>query len=142
MKRLIITLSVILFLLPLSAQETKQEPLIIVNGVRTNLKVTNIDPEKIESVNVLKGDAAVAVYGLSGRDGVIQIRTKEVQPTGLNLRPVTDPLIIVDGNEYPGDANTIDVNTISSISVLKNQASVQKYGEKGKNGVIIITTKK
>lgn len=37
--------------------------------------------------------------------------------------------------------NTLDPETIQSINVLKGKSATALYGEKGKNGVIIITTK-
>ncbi|MBD2699887.1 TonB family protein [Spirosoma sp. BT702] len=65
-----------------------------------------------------------------------------------------DPLYIIDGVEKPKGAkftkegdipgkNDINIrpNDIESITVLKD-ASAAVYGEKGKNGVILITTKK
>ena len=52
------------------------------------------------------------------------------------------PLILVDGKEYAGDLNAIDPNTIEKIEVWKDPAKTAPYGEKGKNGVILITTKK
>jgi len=36
----------------------------------------------------------------------------------------------------------IDPSTISNMEVLKDQPAIEKYGEKAKNGVVIITTKK
>jgi len=54
-------------------------------------------------------------------------------------------LIIVDGKESEvKEINDlkIDVLTIESIQVLKDDAAIKAYGEKGKNGVVIIKTKK
>lgn len=51
--------------------------------------------------------------------------------------------VVLDGKAISQEEmNEIDVNTIESISVLKDQSATELYGEKGKNGVIIITTKK
>ena len=53
-----------------------------------------------------------------------------------------DALYIVDGKEAPADTlKTLNPNDIESITVLKDQSAVAKYGEKGKNGVILITLK-
>jgi TonB family protein len=51
------------------------------------------------------------------------------------------PLVVVDGtiNEKQ-DLKEINPNTILSINVLKDKASTDKYGDKGKYGVIEITT--
>ena len=50
------------------------------------------------------------------------------------------PLYIVDGVERTS-IDEIDPNTIERISVLKNQSSTAVYGSRGKNGVIVVTTK-
>lgn len=52
------------------------------------------------------------------------------------------PLLIVDGEIRENEVlSTIPPENIYSISVLKDEHSVVEYGEKGKNGVIIVTTK-
>jgi TonB family protein len=50
-------------------------------------------------------------------------------------------LIVLDGVETEKDIKDIDSWTISSINVLKDKAAFDKYGEKGKNGVMEITTR-
>ena len=52
------------------------------------------------------------------------------------------PLILVDGIIRDIDVNLIDPNTIESISVIKDKSAAALYGDKAKNGVILITTKK
>lgn len=51
-----------------------------------------------------------------------------------------EPLYIVDGKEVSSESiKNILPNTIDSINVLKGNNAINKYGEKGKNGVIEIT---
>lgn len=50
------------------------------------------------------------------------------------------PLILVDGIERP--MSGIDINSVESISVLKDASATAVYGVKGANGVILITTKR
>jgi len=52
----------------------------------------------------------------------------------------TDPLVLVDGIERP--MNTIDINSVESISVLKDASATAVFGVRGANGVILITTKR
>jgi len=52
------------------------------------------------------------------------------------------PLVIVDDKEYKGAMESIDPATIKSITVLKDKAAIELYGEKAKNGVVVIETKK
>ena len=53
-----------------------------------------------------------------------------------------NPLFLIDGKVSNVDINTIDPNTIDHIEVLKDQSAIALYGEKGKDGVILIATKK
>ncbi len=53
------------------------------------------------------------------------------------------PLIIMDGKEVPdGNMNDLDKDKIETIEVLKGDKAVEKYGEKARNGVVIIKSKK
>jgi TonB-dependent SusC/RagA subfamily outer membrane receptor len=171
--------------------------LVIVDGVeQPNMTSLNsIDPNTIESVNVLKDESAVKIYGEKGKNGVIIVKTKKndkssgstitigsgssiansptitvtktenssspkngiiingktvtsTSPTpvksGLHLfGDASELLIIVEGKEVSHD----DLDTkykpeqIKSISVLKGEKAIVKYGDKGKNGVIEIELK-
>lgn len=53
----------------------------------------------------------------------------------------TEPLIVVDGKTVQS-IKKVDSDDIESIVVLKDKHAKDTYGEKGKNGVIVITTKK
>ncbi len=69
-------------------------PLIVVDGLiletgvlntdAASLKLSNINPQDIESVEVLKDAASAAIYGARGSQGVILITTKKGK---LNSRP-------------------------------------------------------
>ena len=55
----------------------------------------------------------------------------------------TAPLVILDGKAVDyAQMRAIDTNTISHMEILKDKAATEKYGDKAKNGVILITTKK
>ena len=51
-----------------------------------------------------------------------------------------NPLILVDGREVRS-IDSLSPDRIASISMLKDAASEAQYGEKGRDGVIIVTTK-
>ncbi|MFZ6012929.1 MAG: TonB-dependent receptor, partial [Bacteroidota bacterium] len=53
-------------------------PLILVDGIERSLD--NLDPQDIESFNILKDASATAVYGMRGANGVILITTKSGKP--------------------------------------------------------------
>ena len=50
-------------------------------------------------------------------------------------------LIVLNGSTFYGSLNDLDRNSIESIEVLKDAASLTSYGSKGANGVVLISTK-
>lgn len=108
-------------------------PLAIVDGVTTTMEFLNgINPDEIQSIEVLKGTEATAKYGDKAKEGVILITRKKT----------ASPLIIIDGEENEGIKNNLQPSEIQSVTVLKGEQAVAQYGDKGKNGVIVITRKK
>lgn len=53
-----------------------REPLYVLDGVPFNGNVSSINPDDIESMNVLKDATATAIYGSRGANGVVLITTK------------------------------------------------------------------
>ena len=55
------------------------EPLIVLNNhLVTKAILNDIDPNKIESVTVLKDKAAMSIYGSKGKNGAIVLTTKNI----------------------------------------------------------------
>lgn len=54
------------------------------------------------------------------------------------------PLVIIDGKESDSASalDQLDPSKIDKMEVLKGEKAIEQYGEKAKNGVILITTKK
>ncbi|PQA91018.1 TonB-linked outer membrane protein, SusC/RagA family [Chryseobacterium piscicola] len=52
------------------------EPLYIVDGFQFDNALNIINPNDIESIDVLKGASAIAIYGARGSNGIIVIKTK------------------------------------------------------------------
>lgn len=55
----------------------KTSPLIVIDGVISKGDLNDIFPKDIESVNVLKGENALAKYPENGANGVVEITTKK-----------------------------------------------------------------
>ena len=53
-----------------------------------------------------------------------------------------DPLFVIDGVPTTTSLNSLNMNDIESMQVLKDAASASIYGSRAANGVIIITTRK
>ena len=56
-----------------------EQPLIIINGKETggDINLDSLDPNTIESINVLKGPSAEKAYGEKGKNGVVEITLKK-----------------------------------------------------------------
>lgn len=53
-----------------------QEPLIVIDGVITNGGIADLNPQDIESMELVKGASAAALYGSRAQAGVLQITTR------------------------------------------------------------------
>ena len=60
----------------INATNRDQGPLVIVDGILLNGNSTDINPEDIESIEVVKGAAGASIYGSRAQNGVISIKTK------------------------------------------------------------------
>jgi TonB-dependent SusC/RagA subfamily outer membrane receptor len=90
-----------------------------------------------------------ASLGLSAFSQNEPSKIKLFQPTEQKKAVINEsnqPLMILDGKILEGqndsNLNRIDPNDIASVDVIKDKNAVAAYGEKGKNGVIVITSKK
>jgi len=56
----------------------KEKPLIVIDGVITSeINLNDLNPNNIQSMNVLKGEKATAKYAEKGANGVVEITTKK-----------------------------------------------------------------
>jgi TonB-linked SusC/RagA family outer membrane protein len=62
-----------------------KDPLFVVDGVPIQSDTWNISPDDVESITVLKGPTASALYGSRGQYGAIQITTKRGTKDGRGL---------------------------------------------------------
>ena len=114
---------------------------------RTNLEF--IQPDSIESIIVFKNEPAAEQYGpdASAR-GVVLMISKSGRYDPLPKSPgkvLSDPLIVIDGiPTAPADSALKHLNPadIESLQVLNDSSATSGYGARGRNGVILVTTKK
>ena len=106
----------------------------VINGkISTKSEMESIRPDQIASVDVLKGNSAIALYGENAKEGVIQIK----------LKNEAQPLYVIDGEISTKEAmDNLKPEQIEAIDVLKGEKATAAYGEKGRNGVIMIRVKK
>lgn len=58
--------------------------------------------------------------------------------TSLNAN--AQPLVVVDGFPIEGDFNSLNPNTVKSVTILKDAAAASIWGARAANGVIVVTT--
>lgn len=157
-------------------------PAYYLDGIKiTEQEMKAISTIEIKSINVLKGEQAIKKYPEDGKNGVVEIISKEKQRneqipnkelnniifqenTGLDLTEVRSlvlangvkvdlkgadgkneitntPLYVLNGVPIKS-LNDISPKDIETMNVLKSPSSISLYGDAGKNGVILITTKK
>lgn len=132
-----------------SSMESLDEVVVVGYGTQKKVNLTG-SVLNVSSKDLVKRSASntsVALQGLapgvsvvttSGRPGYDGAGIK-IRGTG-SLNSSSNPLILIDGVE--GYMNFLDMNTIESISVLKDAASASIYGSRASNGVILVTTKR
>lgn len=135
----------------LESSSTSLDDLVVVAyGVQTKESLTGsvavigaseIEDRPVTSVtSALEGNApGVQVNNTVGNPG----SAPDIRIRGFNsINGSNDPLYVVDGIPYNGSIADLNPADIESMSVLKDAASAALYGNKGANGVILITTKK
>ena len=109
--------------------------------------VTNYVYQHPQKKLMKKGKKAGKV-NVSGKTIDVKADTAVIAP--ISIRYVADemkgdlenPLVLIDGKRSSmEEVQALAPNTIDHIDVLKDKASFELYGEEGKNGVILITTK-
>lgn len=132
---------------------------VVVTGYGTRAKelstsaVSTVSTQSIEAFvpttsvdNILQGQAAgvnvTAANGRPGQTGFVTIRGVG------SINAQTTPLYVIDGVPIPIDAErdfnplgNLNPNDVESLTILKDAATVSKYGSRGANGVVLITTK-
>jgi bla regulator protein blaR1 len=139
MKRNLLIIMALAIISSANAQELKEKPLVVINGKISGWDMGTIDPNNISSLDIRKSGSAEADYGLLAKNGVIVVTTKDFKSGDTTY--TRKPLVFVDGELFTADVNTIPVNRILTVDVLKAKSKTDLYGKAGENGVIVITTK-
>ena len=94
----------------IGSMSASNAPLYIVDGMPFEGSISDINPNDVESISVLKDASASAIYGARGANGVILITTKKAngtQPTvkfdarfGMNSRLIPQYDVIDDPGQY------------------------------------------
>lgn len=126
------------------------EIVVTAYGTQTKESLTG-SVTQIDSQEFTKVASGNAVTGLTGKVAGVQIFSGSGQPGAAptirfrgigSLNGSSDPLFVVDGIPFTESITTINPNDIESMSFVKDASAAALYGNRGANGVVIITTKK
>lgn len=81
--------------------------------------------------------AGVNVSNENSPGGNVMVRIR-----GFGTINDNSPLYVVDGTPTKGNLNTLNLNDIESMQILKDASAASIYGSRAGNGVVIITTKR
>jgi len=95
---------------------------------------------------ILKADTLIVNNGqkvmIVNKGGQITVKNEGSGSTTVTNEMLNKALIILDGKKIDNEIlRVLDMNMIASVDVLKNESATAKYGEEGKNGVVLVTTK-
>ena len=121
---------------------------VVVTGYGSQTKrditgaVATVDTKQLLSV-----PATNVGQALQGRVAGVQIGNENSPGGGVMVRirgfgTINDnsPLYVIDGVPTKGNLNTLNLNDIESLQVLKDASAASIYGSRAGNGVVIITT--
>lgn len=107
-----------------------------VSVVSTKELETSTDTDPMRALQGKIPGMTVTANGSPSGSGSVRIR-------GIgSFNASQDPLFIIDGVPTTATLNSLNMNDIETMQVLKDAASASIYGSRAANGVIIITTKK
>ena len=134
-----------------SYNSSLKDVILLVNGQEVSPEIFRaIDPQRIQSVTVLKDQASLAKYTTDkSKTGIIQVKLKkEDQASDINIPTIrfdsqtSKALVIIDGKAADATAvQALSPSQIKSIKVLKGQQAVDLFGEAAKNGAICVSTR-
>ncbi|AXT56411.1 SusC/RagA family TonB-linked outer membrane protein [Aquimarina sp. AD1] len=146
---------------------TLEEVVVTAQGIRKAKKALGYAVATIASEDIASQPQTDVVRSLTGKaPGVNITQTSGLSGTGTNIiirgyssiNGNNQPLFVVDGVPFNSDTNSsegfttggasassrfldIDPNNIKEISILKGLSATTLYGQAGRNGVVLVTTK-
>lgn len=128
------------------------DPLLVIDGVPTDIPLNTLSPDDIASIEVLKDASASAIYGSRGANGVVIITTKRGSSVKNNLefksfygqQQATNMIEMLDASQFASLHNEMMLNNGQAqnpayanplalgkgtdwLGALLNKASIQSY---------------
>jgi len=130
--------------------KVSDDALFLIDGkVVSHDLFSTLNPDHIESIEIIKGESAIEKYGEKGKNGVIYVTMKggDNKPGGLSFRVSgvqsdSDIPFYIDGKKSTlEEVKLLNTADIQSIEVLKGEKAEKEFGDAGKEGVVKIKMK-
>ncbi|WP_335966504.1 SusC/RagA family TonB-linked outer membrane protein [Galbibacter sp. PAP.153] len=124
--------------------EQLSEVVVTALGIKKEKKALGYAVQEVDGESLEKAKEANFVNSLSGRVAGLTVKnsTDLFQNPEINLRGAS-PLLVIDGiPDRTTDIWKVNTDDIENVSVLKGATASALYGSAGRNGAIMITTKK
>ena len=118
------------------------EPLLVIDGVPTDLGIKALNVGDIENIDVLKDASATAIYGSRGANGVVLITTKKGKngdgklsfSTNVALQQATNLPVMLNAREFASFHNEMIANYnrtpgVSPLTQRPDFANPEDWGE-------------
>ncbi|GAB4047819.1 SusC/RagA family TonB-linked outer membrane protein [Spirosoma litoris] len=127
-----------------AGDRTLNEVVVTALGIKKDIRQTGVAIQTVEGAQLIKAREPNAVNSLVGKVAGLTIGASAelLRRPNVILRGNTDVLFVVDGVPINSDTWNISADDIETYSVLKGASASALYGFRGKNGAILITTKR
>lgn len=120
-------------------------PLIVLDGIQSNININDLNPNDVESVEILKDASATAIYGSRASNGVVLITTRKGALNGtprvelnsfVSVKQSTDRFDLLNALDYakltnvlsPGSYSNDDLDNFSKTRGTDWQSILQQNG--------------
>lgn len=120
------------------------EVVVTALGIKKDVRRIGVAIQTVDGASTVKAREPNAINALAGKVAGLTIGASSelLRRPNINLRGNTDVLFVVDGVPINSDTWNVSPDDIETYSVLKGASASALYGFRGKNGAILITTKR
>lgn len=134
----------------LNRKDTRNEDVLIIGYGSRRRKDFTGSVSKVSGADLTKAAVSTVDQALQGRAAGVLVTSSDGTPGGsidVRIRGISslqnnDPLYVIDGAPTKSGISFLNPGDIESIDILKDASSNSIYGVDGRNGVVIITTKR
>jgi len=120
------------------------EVVVTALGIKKDIRRIGVAIQTVDGSATVKAREPNAINALAGKVAglTVGVQQEMLRKPNIQLRGNSDVLFVVDGVPVNSDTWNVSPDDIDTYSVLKGASASALYGFRGKNGAILITTKR